>query len=223
MSETPIANPEPQQQRAAGGVAESFRQILHWIPPKARLAVFFGLVVLLPLAVYSYQSNGRGDLNLVCRHNLQSAQLSVSVDGKTSFSDQSSGTVKKRFGFLDKKVEGILSKTISVPLGKHTVRVSLKSSPEQFDQTRQIAVNVVAGKESTVTITTQRGDLSLAYEGPPPLSNAVSIPEGSSAIWSILMTAMGAVGSAAIGFMVQEFLRSKKAAFLQNKSSKLVQ
>jgi len=224
MNENPIANPEPQLQRTTvGRVASSFRQAVQWIPPKARLAVFCGLLVLLPLAVYSYLSNGRGDLNLLCRHNLQSAQLTVSVDGKISFSDQSSGTVKKRFGFLDKKVEGTLSKTLSVPLGKHTVRISLKSPSEQFDQTRQIAVNVVSGKESTVTITAQRGDLSLAYDGPPTFSNAVSIPEGSSAIWSILVTAIGAVGSAAIGFMVQEFLRSKKAAFLQNKSSKLVQ
>jgi hypothetical protein len=224
MSETPIENHNNIQNQAgsAGRVAEMFRRVLQWLPPKARLAVFFGLLVLVPLAVYSYLSNGRGDLNLVCRHNLQSAQLTVSVDGKIVFSDQSSGTVKKRFGFLDKKVEGALSKALSIPLGKHTVRVSLKAPSEQFDQTRQIAVNVVSGKESTLTITTQRGDLSLAYEGPPAFSNSVSAPEESSAIWSILMTVMGAVGSAAIGFMVQEFLRSRKAAFLQNKSSRVV-
>jgi len=223
MSE--IANHDNIQNQpgTAGRVAETFRRVLQWLPPKARLAVFSGLLVLVPLAVYSYLSNGRGDLNLVCRHNLQSAQLTVSVDGKVVLSDQSSGTVKKRFGFLDKKVEGTLSKALSIPLGKHTVRVSLKAPSEQFDQTRQIAVNLVSGRESTVTITTQRGDLSLAYDGPPVFSNTASTTEGSSAIWSILMTVMGAVGSAAIGFMVQEFLRSRKAAFLQNKSSKVVQ
>src|SRR4051812_26210755 len=172
MSETPIVNPEAEQQRTtASRVAEPFRRLLQWIPPKARLAVSFGLLVLVPLAIYSYLSNGRGDLNLICRHNFQSAELRVSVDGKLVFSDQSSGTVKKRFGFLDKKVEGTLSKAISIPLGKHAVRVSLKSSSEQFDQTRQIAVNLVSGKESSVTITAQRGDLSLAYEGPPVLSS----------------------------------------------------
>lgn len=219
-----MANPEPQIHRTpAGRVAETFGRVLQWIPAKARLAVFFGLLVLVPLAVYSYLSNGRGDLNLVCRHSLQSAELTVSVDGKLAFADQSSGTVKKRFGFLDKKVEGTLSKALSLPLGKHTVRVSLKSPSEQFEQTRQIAVNLVSGNESTVTITAQRGDLSLAYDGPPVVFNAASTSEGSSAIWSILMTVMGAVGSAAIGFMVQEFLRSRKASFLQKKSSRLVQ
>jgi hypothetical protein len=217
-----MANLEAEQQRTtASRVPEPLQRLLRWIPPKARLAVSFGLLVLVPLAIYSYLWNGRGDLNLICRHNFQSAELRVSVDGKLVFSDQSSGTIKKRFGFLDKKVEGTLSKAISIPLGKHSVRVSLKSSSEQFDQTRQIAVNLVSGKESSVTITAQRGDLSLAYDGPPVLSSIASTAEGSSAIWSILMTVFGAVGSAAVGFMVQEFLRSRKAAFLQNKSSRL--
>jgi hypothetical protein len=196
--------------------------VLQWIPRKARMAVSFGLLVLIPLTVYFYLSNGRGDLNLICRHNFQSAELTVSVDGKMVFSDQSSGTVKKRFGFLDKKVEGTLSKALSMTLGKHLVRVSLKSPSEQFDQTRQIAVNLISGRESTVTITAQRGDLLLAYDGAPIVSGTASAPAGSNAIWSILMTAIGAVASAAIGFMVQEFLRSRKAAFLQSKSSRSV-
>jgi len=221
MPETSTDQAQPDT-TAGGRVIEAFRRAFQWLPPKVRLGVFFGLLVLVPFAIYSYYSNGRGDLNLICRHNLQSAELTVRVDGKLVFADQSSGTVKKRFGFLAKKVEGTLSKALSIPLGKHTVRVSLKSSSEQFDQTRQIAVNLVSGKESTVTITAQRGDLSLAYDGPPASSNMASTSEGPSAIWSILMTVMGAVGSAAIGFMVQEFLRSRKAAFLQNKSSRLV-
>jgi hypothetical protein len=196
---------------------EVLRQVLQRIPPKARLAVCFGLLVLIPLAIYSYLSNGRGDLNLVCRHNFQSAELTVSVDGKVVYADQSSGTVKKRFGFLDKKLEGTLSKAVSMPLGKHMVRVSLKSTSDQFDQTRQIAVNMVSGRESTVTITAQRGDLLLAYDGAPLVSGKDSSTADSSAVWSILMTVMGAVASAAIGFMVQEFLRARKAAFLQSK------
>jgi len=39
-----------------------------------------------------------------------------------------------------KRQAGTLSKAVSLPLGKHTIRVNLKSSPERFDQTRQIAV-----------------------------------------------------------------------------------
>jgi len=213
MPEAPIANPEPQ----------SIRRVLQWIPRKARLAVCFGVVVLIPLAIYSYLANGNGDLNVICRHNLQSAALTVTIDGELAFQDQVSGTVKKRFGFLDKKVEGTLSKSLSIPLGKHTVRVNLKSSPDRFDQTRQIAVNLVAGKESTVLITSQRSDLTLTYQGAPLVPDKDGNPSSSGSTESILMTVMGSIVSAAIGFLVQEFLRTRKAAYLHGQNSKPAQ
>jgi len=224
MSESPSPQPENQFSRS-GDRHRSDRvgRLLQWIPRKARLAVCCGLLVLIPLALHSYLSNGRGDLNLICRHNLQSAELTVSIDGKLAFSESSAGTVKKRFGFLDKKVEGTLSKAVSLPLGKHTIRVNLKSSPERFDQTRQIAVNMVAGKESTVLITSQRGDLSLAYQGASVASNEVEAAVVPASVWSILITVAGSAASAAIGFMVQEFLRGRKESLLQGQSSKIVQ
>jgi len=222
MSETPAAIPRPEPHTAgAGRVAGALRRALQWIPSKARMAVCFGLLVLIPLAIYSYLSTGQGDLNLVCHHNLQSAELTVSVDGELAFSDQISGTVKKRFGFLDKKVEGTLSRALSIPLGKHMVRVNVKSAPERFEQSRQIAVNLVSGREATVSITAQRGDLSLSYEG-APVSDQVGSPASSGSIWSVLVTVIGSVASASIGFMVQEFLHYRKAAFLQSQSSKLI-
>jgi len=211
MAESPITKPESEVP-GAGGLA----CVLQWIPSKVRLALCCGLIVLVPLAVYSYLSSGHGDLNLICRHNLQSAELTVSIDGKLAISESSSGTVKKRFGFLDKKVEGALSKALSIPLGKHTIRVNLKSSPERFDQTRQIAVNLISGKESTVLITAQRGDLSLSYQGAEVAPDKGGSPASSSAVWSILITIAGSAASAAIGFMVQEFLRGRKEAFLQS-------
>jgi len=62
-----------------------------------------------------YPSSEPGSLNLVCRHNLRTADLSVFVDGRPAFSDQVSGTAKKRFGVFDKKVEGTFSKTFVFP------------------------------------------------------------------------------------------------------------
>ena len=179
------------------------------------MAACFGSLVMIVLGIYLYTTSEYGDLNLVCRHNLQSAELTVLVDGRTAFSDQISGTVKKRFGFLDKKVEGSVSKSISIPLGKHTVRVSLKSTPERFEQTKQIMINLVSGKEATVAITAQRGDLSLAYQGAPVLADKEVHSFWSGSLWSVLVTAISSVGSAAIGFLVQEFLRTRKAALLR--------
>jgi hypothetical protein len=84
-------------------------------------------------------------------------------------------------------------------------------------------VNVVSDKEATLLITAQRGDLSLAYQGTPVLSDTERVPVGSGSLWSVVVTAMSSVASATIGFLVQEFLRTRKAAFLQGQSSKLIQ
>ena len=86
MSESPMTKPESDGSGTGG-----LRRVLQWIPLKARLAVCCGLLVLVPLAVHSYLSNGHGDINLICRHNLQSAELTVSIDGKLAFTESSSG------------------------------------------------------------------------------------------------------------------------------------
>ncbi len=190
-------------------------------PLKARLAVCIGSIFVGSL-IYLYFSGDSGSLNLVCRHTLQAADLSVFVDGKLEFSDQISGTVKKRFGFLDKKVEGTFSRTLHLSLGDHVISVHLQSPEERFDQTRQIAVSLAPSKESTVVITAQKGDLSLAYRGIPLSSGKGSGPAYFSSFRSLLLTIVGSVMSAAIGFTVQEFLRSRKAALVAARNSKTV-
>jgi hypothetical protein len=206
----------------AGRVIETLQRALQWIPSKARFATCLGLLVLIALGIYSYVSRGSSALNLVFRHNLQSADLSVFIDGEQVFADRVSGSVKRRFGFLDKKVEGTLSKVLAVQPGRHNVKVELKSSPERFDQSRQIAVNIASGREATVVVTAQRGELALAYQGSPEVSGKDIDPSYSGSVRSILFTVLGSVASAAIGFIVQEFLRTRKEAFTQNQNSKLV-
>src|SRR6266581_1641516 len=201
MTRTPV---KPSQ------VAQPLRGVLRRLPAKACLAASFGLLVV-GLAIYMY-SGESGNINLICRHNLRTADLSVFVDGRPQFSDQISGTVKKRFGIFDKKVEGTFSKTFTTSLGEHVVRVHLQSTPERFDQTRQIGINLVSGKEATVSITAQNGDLSLAYRGSPVNSvNDDSQSYYSGPLRSILVAVTASAVSAAIGFIVQEFLRTRKA------------
>src|SRR5260370_41136778 len=97
-------------------VAAICNEIIQRIPPKARLPVLAGAVVLITLAAYTSLSSGPAVLNVVCRHNFRSAELSVFIDGKLSYTDQISGTEKKRFGvgILGKQVEGTVSKSLPV-------------------------------------------------------------------------------------------------------------
>src|SRR5260370_30418234 len=76
-------------------VAAICNQMVQRIPTKARLPVLAGGLVLLALAVYTSLSSGSAILNVVCRHNFRSAELSVLIDGKLSYTGQISGTEKK--------------------------------------------------------------------------------------------------------------------------------
>jgi hypothetical protein len=193
--------------------------IIRKIPVQARMAVGFGTLTLLVLIIYVYLLPGSGNLTVVCRENFRSAELSVYVDGSLAFSDQISGNAKKRFGILDERIEGTLSKVLSLPLGDHVVRAHLTSVADRFDQTKQVEVNLVSGKESTVSITAPRGELSLAYQGPSlgAVKDSGMLPSGP--LRSMLVTVAGSVVSAAIGFGVQEFLKTRKEAATTDQNS----
>src|SRR5690348_3309605 len=117
--------------------------IIRKIPAKARMAVGFGSLTLFGLVVYVYLTGGSGNLTVVCKETFRSAQLSVYIDDKLSFSDEISGTPKKRFGILDEKMEGSLSKVLSLPLGEHVVRAHLTSAADHFDQPKLVSVSIV--------------------------------------------------------------------------------
>lgn len=194
----------------AARLATIGRHWLGWIPPKARLAVLAGVLVLIGLAVYAFLTSGSATLNLVCRHNLRAADLSLLVDGKLAFTEQISGSAKKRFGIFKTGVAGSFSKSLTLPSGEHVIQVHLKSPADSFDQTRRCGVNLLPEKGTTLQITAQRGSMSLLCEGPPVAAAKSHDSDYSSVARSLLVTVFGSVASAAIGFMVQEFLRSRK-------------
>jgi hypothetical protein len=213
MPGTPAPASEPRGSLAAAGRAEAtWKRAVQWIPPKARLAVVVGLLVLIALAVYTSLTSGSSTLHLVCRHNLRTAELSVLIDGRLSYSDQISGSAKKRFGLFARRVEGTFSKSLAVPSGEHVVEVHLRSAADGFDQTKRVGVSLLPGKGATVAIATQRSGMSLVYQGPRVGTAKDAGSDFSNSLRSILVTVVGSAASAGIGFIVQEFLRSRKTA-----------
>jgi hypothetical protein len=212
MPETPTQRPEaPRASVPAGPIAAACRRVVQLIPPKARLAVLAGSLVLVGLAVYTSLSGGSATLNLICRHDLRSADISVSIDGRTTYTDHISANPKKLFGIFGKRGE-TFSKSLTVPSGEHVVQVHLISATNRFDQTKQRELNLLPGNEATLLIAAQRNGMSLLYQGPvtAPTKNLGSVY--SDLVRSILVTLLGSAVSAVIGFFVQDFLRSRKAA-----------
>src|SRR6185295_570435 len=173
--------------------------IIRKIPAQARMAVSFGSLTLLGLIIYAYFLPGSGNLTVVCRENFRSAELSIYVDDQLSFSDPIAGSSKKRFGILGERIEGTLSKVLPLSLGTHVVRAHLTSAADHFDQTKQVEVNLVSGREATVSITAPRGDLSMTYQGPSLMAVKDSGMLPSGPLRSLLVTVAGSVVSAAIG------------------------
>ncbi len=213
MSEAPAPalQPRPPDHPGAGAVPLYLRAI-SWIPPKARPPAVVGLLLVIGLAIYLWTYSGDASLNIVCRHDLRSGRISILLDGESIYTGKLSGVERRRFGVLDKRVEGMLSKTLKVPSGQHVLTVNIRSDADSYDQTRQSPADLTSGKVATLRVTAQRGSLSMAYQGPAPAPASSGTPDYVRPLRSILFTAAGSVASAAIGFMVQEFLKSRKAA-----------
>jgi hypothetical protein len=212
MPENPTQKPEPSRASTpAASIMAACDRVVRLIPPKARLALLTGSLVLVGFAVYTSLSGGSATLNLICRHGLRSADIFVSIDGRTIYTDHFSASPKKFYDILGKRGE-TFSKSLTVPSGEHVVQVHLSSSTDGFDQTKQCELNLPPGNEATLLIGAQQSGMSLVYRGPvtTPTRNIGSAYPDS--LRSILVTLLGSGVSAAIGFFVQEFLRSKKTA-----------
>ena len=206
MSESEGQIPQPQPSQPAP------QKFFH-IPQKLGIAAAAALVIILGLVIfYPATTRSLATLNVICRHNLRSADLSLIVDGQTALTQQITGTVKKRFGVLDKRVEGSFSKALTLPSGEHVVQVRVTSASDHFDQSKQLGINLLPHGEGTIAVSTHSNAIAVVYQGPPVAPVQESSSGYSGTIRSIAVTILGSAVSALIGFMVQEFLKSKKEA-----------
>ncbi len=176
----------------------------------ARLRWILLAVGVLAVALVVHSTSRSAKLRVTGHHGFRNLGVTVSVDRKPAFTDQVAGTAKKRLGLLS-KVEGSFSKTLSLEPGDHVVQVRLVSAGDHFDQTRQCVVTVTPGQESTLLVSASRNGMSLQFQGGRPELPAPSpVTEYAGYFQSILLTMGGSALSAAIGFMVQDFLKSRK-------------
>lgn len=181
------------------------------LSPRARLALSLGFLAAVLLGISAFLFLPSATLQLVCRHDFRSADITVSIDGEVVHTDTLTGAVRKWFGVVE-RTEGTYARTVSVSAGRHVVAVRLRAPG--YDRTRSIEGEFSRGKESTLSVDSGRG-LSLAWRGTGGGGSAVDHASSSSSWFryagSIMMTIFGSIVSASIGVFVQDFLRARKA------------
>ncbi len=149
-------------------------------------------------------------MQLVCRHDFRSADLTVSIDGAVVHTDTLTGAVRKLFGGVQ-KTEGTYTRAVPVGAGRHVVTVQLRAPG--YDRTRSVEGEFSRGKESTLSVDSGHG-LSLAWRATGGVTSGADAASAWSSSFkyagSILMTILGSIVSASIGVLVQDFLRARK-------------
>ena len=181
------------------------------VSARARLALSLGFLATVMLGVAAFAFLPSASLQLVCRHDFRSANLTVSVDGEVVHTDTLTGVVRKWLGVVE-KTEGTYARTLPVSPGRHVVAVHLQAAG--YDRARSIQGEFSRGAESTLSVDAVHG-LSLAWRDTGGGASAAELANPSSSWFryagSIMMTILGSIVSASIGVLVQDFLRSRKA------------
>lgn len=89
-------------------------------------------------------------LRISVEHHFGTAQLSVWIDGKLTYSSLLNGALKKRM-LLFKGVQGYFSDSLEVGGGEHLIRVRVLSADNSYDQSASIRGNFVPGTEKILT------------------------------------------------------------------------
>jgi hypothetical protein len=171
-------------------------------------------VLLLVLAVGWYWFvAASATLTIAGRHSFRQAQVSIWVDGNLKSTFEVSGSAKKKLGVFQ-KIDGSFSRSLRVGAGDHTIRVQVHSLTDNSDVIRQCRASVASGTQSTVYVNADRGLLSLSFASGSPRTQPE--PESSNGylklMQSVLMALVGSALSATVGFLVQDFLKSRKAS-----------
>ncbi|HVZ18532.1 MAG TPA: hypothetical protein VG897_15540 [Terriglobales bacterium] len=189
-----------------------------WADRRIRLLV--GVLGIAMAAAWYWFAAASATLTIAGHHAFRRAEVSIWVDGDLRTTSEITGSARKRFGVLQ-KVEGNFSRSLRVSPGNHVVKVRFHSLTDNSEITRQCKVSAEARSESTVYVNADRGVVSLSFAGSPARPQPDSEPSSSYAktLQSIFMAIAGSALSATVGFVVQDFLKSRKAVIHQPVSS----
>lgn len=180
------------------------------LPRNFRLASLALLLFVVGALLFTRLLANPAKVTIVCQHGFRTAELLVWSDGDLIYSGTVNGSSRARFGFLGSKPAG-LYKTVDVPAGRHSIRVRLEADNEGYDQTKIVSANFGEGGDNSVSISAGRRGLSVLAKGAPEAMDDSGIVSSSRRLASsVMLSIFGSGMSAAIAFLVQEFLRAQK-------------
>ncbi len=180
------------------------------LPRNLRLASLALLLFVVGAVLFTRLFSNPAKVTIVCQHGFRTAELSVWVDGDLTYSGTVNGSSRARLGFLGSRPAG-LYKTIDVPAGRHSIRVRLEADNEAYDQTKLVSANFGEGGDNSLSVSAGRHGLSVVAKGTPDATDDSGIVSSSRRLASsVMLSIFGSGMSAAIAFLVQEFMRAQK-------------
>src|SRR5262245_32180510 len=207
------SDPRPKTTLLAESTARirtGVQAVMRPLSARARLAVSLGAVASLLLGIAVVLFLPSATLNIVCRHDFRSVELTIAVDGDVVLTETLTGSVRKWLGVVE-KTGGTYTRAIHVASGKHAIQVRMRAPG--YDSARVIRGDFGRGKEYTLSVDSGR-DLSLSLRSTG--GEAATAEGGGGGSWlgygrSLLLTMFGSIVSATIGVYVQAFLHSRKS------------
>ena len=172
-------------------------------------------------------------LNLDVRHNFKLVALTVTIDNAPALDVKIDGS-GKRFGMFGKREERLFTKTLDLDPGVRVVRVRVRSTADKFDQTRVERFELGPASVASLRLVVEKSGLAVFADRPPVVLTAASALRQAAAIptpraltasaarppsvlveiyqmlRSLLIAMAGFVATTAAGYVVQEFLISRK-------------
>ncbi len=224
MAETPTAKSKTSREAAAGSTKtenagssignrlRNAQKRFMALPRNFRLAGLALLLFIVGALLFTRLFSNPARVTIICQHGFRSAELSVWADGDLIYSGTVNGTSKSRFGFLGGSKSPGLYKSVDVPAGRHSIRVRLNADSEGYDQAKMLTANFGEGGGNSLSISAGRRGLSVLAQGAPETTDESGIVASSRRVASsVMLSIFGSGMSAAIAFLVQEFLRAQKA------------
>jgi hypothetical protein len=169
-------------------------------------------------------------LNLDVRHNVKNVNVTVTIDDRPALETTLNGS-GKRFGVFGKREERVYAKTFDLEPGVRVVRVRVRSAADKYDQTRVERFELGSASVASLRLMVEKSGLAVFADRPPVVqaaaqpaptpqprpATASAVPPTRSVmveiyqtLRSLLIAMAGFVATTAAGFVVQEFLLSRK-------------